>query len=332
MAKRAFIVAAVCLGAVGFVGWTASRAPSVSAVRAATGPAVAAVYATGKVEPPILAAVAPKQSGVLMSIAVEEGEPVRAGQVLARLDAETEQAQRNEAAARLRYLMAEEARISKLAARGVASDEAQDRARQDRDMAAAALEAAEARLRDRLIRSSIDGAVRREDADPGALVGPSDVLFIVGGGGALRLNAEVDEEDISRVRVGQRALARADAFPERIFDGRVTEITPQGDPVGRVFRTYVSLEEPADLRIGMTAEVNIIVAEREDAVLVPLAAIEGRTVWVTDADGRARRRPVELGVFGEESVEVRAGLSAGEVVLTERPPGEGRRVTVRIED
>jgi multidrug efflux pump subunit AcrA (membrane-fusion protein) len=74
----------------------------------------------------------------------------------------------------------------------------------------------------------------------------------------------------------RRAALVSDAFPDRVFEGRIGEITPKGDTVQRTYRLRVSIASPTELRIGMVVEVNIVVRETKDAVLVPSTAIRGK--------------------------------------------------------
>jgi RND family efflux transporter MFP subunit len=144
----------------------------------------------------------------------------------------------------------------------------------------------------------------------------------------LRVTADVDEEDIPKVRVGQRALLKADAFPGRVLEGKVAQITPKGDPVQKTYRVRVGLPDDTPLMIGMTVEANIVVAERQDAVLVPARALREGTAFVL-AGGRVEVRRVEAGAAGPTMVEARAGLEPGNAVVLDPPPGLGDGQAVR---
>ena len=111
-----------------------------------------------------------------------------------------------------------------------------------------------------------------------------------------------------RVEPGQKVLLRADAFPDRVLEGRLTSITPKGDPVQKTYRVRIELPDDAPLLIGMTVEANVVVREVADAVLVPTGAVRGGSVFVLSGD-RAERREVQLGVQGPQLAEVRAKLS-----------------------
>jgi hypothetical protein len=119
---------------------------------------------------------------------------------------------------------------------------------------------------------------------------------------------------------------RADAWPGRVIRGHVRELTPGGDPNQRSFRARIGLDEAAALPMGLTLEVNIVIRSVPRTLLVPLDAVDGDAVWVV-GDGRVRRRAVKTGIRGAESVQILAGVRAGEMVVVE-PSGlsEGQRV------
>lgn len=323
---RAILLLALALAAGGGYWLWRHWPPLVEVGTVIRGPAVEAVYATGTVEPVRWAPVAPAVKARLLELHVDEGAPVRAGQVVARLDDTAARAQLVEAEARARFAADAASRLRMLVRRGAAAQSELDRAESEERATAALVEVAQRRLEDYLIRSPIDGQVLRRDGEPGEVRDTTDAIFWIGEPLPLRVTAEVDEEDIPRVRPGQRALLKADAFPERALEGRVAQITPKGDPVQKTYRVRIGLPDDTPLMIGMTIEANIIIAERE-AVLAPASAFRGGSVLVLD--GRvARVRPVETGIVGRALIEVRAGLEPGEVVVLDPPPdlADGQRV------
>jgi len=99
-----------------------------------------------------------------------------------------------------------------------------------------------------------------------------------------------------------------------VLDGEVAQITPKGDPVSRSYRVRIRIKDPASLKVGMTIDANLIVAEHPDALLVPSAAVQGGAVWVVRA-GRLNRRPVRTGVVGTDRTEILEGLDADAQVV-----------------
>ncbi|HEX7693731.1 MAG TPA: efflux RND transporter periplasmic adaptor subunit, partial [Sphingomonas sp.] len=175
-----------------------------------------------------------------------------------------------------------------------------------------------ARLDQMVVRSGIDGLVLKRDVQPGDLAAPSRMLLQIGNVRDLWITATVDERDIPRLAVGQQALLKSDAWPGKVIRGRLVELTPGGDPDQRAFRVRIAPDAGAALPIGLTFEVNITVREAQRAVLVPGAAVRDGAVWKV-VGGRATRQPIETGIAGADMIEVRAGLSPGDVVIVNPP-------------
>jgi len=266
------VLAAAVAGGLYALGW---RPPPAVAVAAVTrGVAVHAVYATGQVEPVSWAKVSPLVKGRLVETCFCEGDLVRIGGRLARLDDREAEAALNEQLAREQFLRDEVARQATLLERRVTSVQNYERAVSEQTQAKAAVAAARQRLENLTLRSPIDGVVLRRDGEIGEIVEAGQVLFWVGQPRPLQIEAEVDEEDIPLVRAGQKALLRSDAFPERVLEGEVRAITPKGDPINKSYRIHIDLPDDTPLLIGMTVECNIIVRESPDAALMPSAALQ----------------------------------------------------------
>lgn len=319
----------LALGVAAGAWWWLLGPLAVEVAPPARGPAVTAVYGPGTVEPLVMLPIGPKVTGRLERLAADEGDAVRAGQVLAELDDRELAASVVEWQARVRLGEAQFRRATELFRNRTGTEAALDQARSELETAQAALERARQQLAEMTLTAPADGVVVRRDGEIGQLIAPGETIFWLSCCEALRVTAEIDEEDIAAVRPGQRVLIRADAFPERVFEGRVDEITPKGDPVARSFRVRIGLPSGTPLMIGMTADCNIIVEEREGALLVPATAVTDGAVWLV-ADGALARRPVTLGVTGERLVEVTAGLGPGDLVVARPGRGfrEGRRVRI----
>jgi RND family efflux transporter MFP subunit len=292
----------------------------VEVVRPVRGLAVEAVYATGTVEPEFWARIAPVVPGRIAEVLVHEGETVRQGQPLARLNDREATARIAELEAKAAYWREEMRRQSLLAERGIKSREAEEKSRSEFNQVTAAIAAARQRRTDLVVTSPIDGVVLRHDGEVGEVIGLDKALFWVGTPRPLRITADVDEEDIARLRPGQRVLVKADAFPERVLEARIDRITPKGDPVNKTFRVRVALPDDTPLLVGMTAEINVITAEKPDALLIPASALVGSHVFVI-ADGMAAVRDVKVGIRGRLRVEAVDGLAPGDAVVANPPAG-----------
>jgi RND family efflux transporter MFP subunit len=298
------------------------------------GPAIEAAYATGIVEPSVMLPVAPRSGGRLAALLVDEGAAVKKGQVLARMDSPDLAHTVEEMQARERLAQTQFDRTRDLVAQNFMSGAELDRTRTELAAAQAALKRAQAQLDYNLLVAPADGSVLRRDGEIGQFIPAGQAVFTLACCAPLRVAAEVDEEDIVRVAVGQKVVLRGDALPDRVFDGTVAEITPKGDPVARSYRVRIVFADPAavvaaGVRTGMTMDANIVIARREGVLLVPNRALHGDTVWVVEG-GVLHARSVERGVVGAERTEITFGLAEGEQVVVSdvEAAREGRRARV----
>jgi RND family efflux transporter MFP subunit len=156
--------------------------------------------------------------------------------------------------------------------------------------------------------------VIQRDGELGQFIAANTPVFWLSCRSALRISALVDEEDIPLVAVGQKVFIRADAFPGRIFEARVTEVTPKGDPIGRSYRVRIALPPGCPLQIGMTTESNILIHTQQNALLLPAGAVIDGKVWKIVA-GRAIRTAVRLGAANGQQVQIVQGLAQDDAVL-----------------
>src|SRR6202795_668289 len=258
------------------------RPPTVTTAVAMVAPVSEAIYGTGTVEPERWAKVVPLQRRRLVELCRCEGQPVKGGQVLGRQDDAEEVSALHELEINNEQL-----------ARDL------DRAKRDRDKSDAAkteyeqrstqfeqsksrISAQKARIDSLVLRAPLDGMVLRRDGEVGEIVGPTDVLFWVGPPAPMQVVAEVNEEEINRIAVGQKALLRSEAFPGQALRASVSRITPKGDPTRKTFRVYLLLPNDTRLRIGMSVEANIVVREKPQAIVVPAEAVAGNAVEVVN--------------------------------------------------
>lgn len=330
--SRWVMVAGLVLVVAAAIAWRQWPA-KVEVAQVTRGPAVEAVYATGVVEPTVMMPVAPRAGGRLTALLAEEGETVKRGQVLARIEATDLEQTVQEMAAREQLARTQFERTKDLVAQKFVSPAELDRTRAELTAAAAAHRRAQA-LRDynRLVAPA-DGVVLRRDGEIAQFIPAGQAVFTLACCAPLRVAAEVDEEDIVRVKVGQKVTMRGDALPDVLFDGEVAEITPKGDPVARSYRVRIRFADPKQvesrgLRSGMTMDANLVISQRDGVLLVPNRALHSDLVWVL-AEGRLHKRSVKRGVAGTERTEITEGLAEGETVVLSAVEGlrEGLRAS-----
>jgi len=154
------------------------------------------------------------------------------------------------------------------------------------------------------------------NATPVMTLGDIDEVFVRG---------KVDEADIGRVRLGQAARIRVETFKDRVFTGRVTQISPMGVEKDNVtnFEVRVSIDNAGkELKANMTANAEIVLEEHPDAIIVPEAAViydsQKNTfvdVVAPDAKNGRRKVPIKVGIGNGTKVEVLEGLKPGERVI-----------------
>lgn len=321
------VVIAAALGAAAY--WYASRPVTVAVVAPKRGEAAEVVYASGIIEPRVWAKVTSTVRERIVEQCNCEGESVEKGEVLARLDDTEARAILGELHARLSLAREEYRRKLALAERNTISEQTVDRARTDVAQLEALIAGQEARLSAYVLRAPSAGRVLRQDGEIGEVAELGTVLFWVGEPRPLIVEAEVNEEDIPRVEVGQKAYLRSDAFPERALEGVVDSITPKGDPVTKTYRVRLGLPEDTPLRIGMSTDVNIVVRLSRNALIIPAAAVSGTKVAVVES-GKATLREIKTGIRGANGVEVLSGLEESARIISPLPPdlADGTRVDV----
>jgi len=196
----------------------------------------------------------------------------------------------------------------------------------------AALESSEEELANATIKAPIRATVLTRDVEIGSPVSSilnlganGTLVFTLGDIERVFVRGKVDEADIGRVRIGQPASITTETFRDRVFQGRVTQISPIGVDKDNVttFEVKVSIDNPGkELKANMTANAEIVLEEFPDSVLVPEAAVfyddrRNASVDLLDASARTgrRRAPVQVGVGNGTKMQIVRGLSAGDKVV-----------------
>ncbi len=190
----------------------------------------------------------------------------------------------------------------------------------------------EEQLRKTEIRSPMDGIITTVNPADGDLVINNNVLFVV----ATRetyVEGQVNEEDVGEIKDGMRADVRLYSYSLREFTAKVSTVLPSTDPNSQRYTVVLYLDNPPEnLRAGMTGEMNIIIARRENAVVIPGRALMIDQAFIVE-DGVIKMRTLKTGYRGLETVEILAGINEGDQVVvsdqdTFRPGQRVRPVTV----
>lgn len=376
-------VAVVVLAALAWGARPVIFGPRVVVMHPQRGEVVRTVVATGRILAPYRVDIGSQVTGSVAQVPVAEGQTVKKGESLVRLDdseartnvaaaaaalaqasAKLKQiaevtlpvARENLAQADANVVAAQAAydRVDKLKATGFATQAQIDDARKtldvaraqqrsakfqldsndaggmDRVMAEAALKQAEAALataRTRLAYTDItapaDGVLIARSVEKGDVVQPGKALMTLSPAGETQIVVQIDEKSMAQLAVGNRAFASADAYPDQRFPAELFYINPSVDPQTATIQVKLRVPEPpAWIRQDMTMSVDIEVARKPDALVLPAAAVHDPLTlkpWVLVAEGgRAVRKPIRVGLRGDGRLEVVEGVAPGDAVIPVR--------------
>jgi len=310
-----------------------------------------AVRAPVDLRPLLTADIGSKTLGYLDAVLVDRGDRVKRGQAVALVrpsDLPDQLAAARAAAAQSRA-SAQLARANKERAAVLApSGRISQQELQQAEAALAAAEAQEAsaraqvaalatRLGETRITAPLDGVISGRRLDPGALVGPSSgnsgPILTVDQIDLLRCFVTVNERDAISVRIGQQAQIDLDGIPGRPVIGKVVRIAPSLDPLTRTLEAEVQIPNASgELRPGMYGRASIVTAVHEHGVTVPVQAVQisagRRFAFVLQGD-RVQRREVQIGVDGEDWLEITRGLSPEDEVVVAGIEGLADNAQVR---
>jgi membrane fusion protein, macrolide-specific efflux system len=320
------------------------------------------VLETGRVEPRLQTQIKSKVGGQVISVGVEEGQKVKTGQILLRIDPtdyrrdvarmEAETAQQREA---LGFTKLQLARSEKAQAGAIAPAAEVDQARHETAMARARLKAAEVALetaRDRLryadIEAPFDGTIIQRTIQPGEVVVPGvtatvegKALLVLADISVLLVKIDLNQIDVARVQRGQKAEVTLDALPGKTFSAVVTRVAPAAAVSARgggqghapdVFPVEAALDGSQDLaaiKPGMTADVRILVERKPKVLVLPIEA-------VVNEKGKSYVQAMESGLGGKSDgkptstrKEITVGARSDREVEVKSGLSEGTRVLIK---
>ena len=201
--------------------------------------------------------------------------------------------------------------------------------------ARAQVAAAEKNLANTRITAPFTGVVAARQVSAGDVVAPGAALFTVIEPGSMRLEASVPAEQLASVRVGVPVSFTVSGYPGRTFVGRITRVNPVADPTTRQVRILATIPDPGSTLVGGLFAEGRVATESRPGLVVPSNAVNEKGVAPTAMrvkNGKVEAVTVQLGLrdIASETLEVRAGLAAGDTVLLGAAQGisAGSRVTV----
>lgn len=276
---------------------------------------------------------------------IDEGQPVTAGDPLILLNRDLLQARHDRAAAQYENDEQEYQRILRLYERSSAPPTEMRQARTRRDVSKAELDEAARSLERATIVAPMSGLLNDLPMEPGEYASPGDVVAEIVDIDTVKVLVDVPERDIGYLRVGQSAEVLPLSTEAASVEGKITYINALANDSTRTTRIEVTVENRRDdaatagthddyhLRSGQIVKVRLTRRMLKDAVMIPLASVipleEGKEVYVVE-NGKAERRPVELGFIRGRSIQVRSGLKQADqlIVAGHRLVSPGQPVNV----
>ena len=172
-----------------------------------------------------------------------------------------------------------------------------------------------------LMRAPFAGVVTKYDVAPGELLGPEREVFTVVDTSVVWVLADIYERDLGKVREGLTARVKVPAYPDKVFTGKITYVGDVLDPDSRTAKLRcVVLNPDGRLKLEMFATVEIPLPVREEAIVVPAAAVQVvgdlQVVFVQKGETQFEKRVIETGERSGDWIEIRSGLRPGERVVT----------------
>ena len=294
---------------------------------------IAGPLVSGELRPRNEAVLRAQVGGSVLEVYAEEGQTVRKGAMLARIEARNLEDTRRSAATGVRsaeqaleVAEREAARVEQLVSAGALAARERDLARNNISVAQAQLDnarsqlaSAQEQLNDTVIRSPIDGVVAERAVNAGDIVAPGAELYTVVDPSSMRLEATVPSESLSELQVGAPVAFDVRGLSARV-EGTIERIAPRTDTVTRQLPIYVRVPNVEGRLVGGLFAEGRVVTASATGLVVPANAVNtsGETPWVLKViDGRTVRADVTLGLRDPrtERVEVTAGLTEGDILL-----------------
>lgn len=256
--------------------------------------------------------------GPVLELHAEQGDRVRKGELLASIDDREIRAELNVSEVRLSEAKQSYERVRQLKEQELISQDAYDQALASYEAAQGERERLVVQLEYTRITAPFGGLVSERYVKLAEMVQNGSQLFRLVDFDPLLLPIRVPERELPRLKLGQSAQLRVEAFGDRRFDAEVLRMSPVVDPASGTIEVTLKVAGEGVLRPGMFATVFLEMDRRADALVVPKAALAldslGNTIYVVSA-GAAERRDLQIGFRNEDLLEVVSGVEAGEPIV-----------------
>ncbi len=297
------------------------------------------IQVSDSVEPMRTIRLAGRTEGVLTEVLVEEGDEVRANEVVARIDVREQQAELARARARLNEKRAAFNRMQQLRERDYIDDASYETARAELDIAESDVELWETRVDFGTVTSTIDGTVVGRYIEPGEAISRHEPLFSIADLSRQVVRLGVSELDVQALTIGDAVVLRIDAVADHNpMAGVIRRIFPAADADSRLVTVEVEIPDAREVgvRPGFLARADLLVDRRDNVLAVPAGSVAESSgehfVMVVNGDERLERRVIEAGILRGRWREVNDGLEPGDRVVSANPLEMSAGDRVRIVD
>ena len=283
--------------------------------------AIAALFSgTATLEAEEEADVVSKATGIVQRLLVEEGDHVRAGQVLAELDTERSSLELEQMEANLKRMENDLNRNQELYDKELVSADTYEEVKFQYESQRAAVALARLAISYSSIKTPISGYVSARMIKVGSLVREHEPTFKVTDFDPLLAILYVPERELSKLRPGQSADVWLDAVTDEVFEAHIKRISPVVDPTTGTFKVTLEVYDKSGLlRPGMLSVVSVTYDVHDEVVLIPKQAVvvedNASTVFVV-RDSVAYKQEVQTGYNDDQAIEIVSGLESGAVVVT----------------
>lgn len=276
-------------------------------------PAVGSIEAEESVE------IKPQTGGVIETIHFEEGQWVKKGDLLVKLESRKEEAELANAEASLKLSSLNYERAKKLFTDKSFSQKEVDEAAATYHIQTALVERWRDSLKDKFLYAPFDGRLAARHYSVGQYVEPNTIITSLFADQKVKITFYVPEKEVSQLKVEQKVELKVASFPDETFSGEIYLVDTQVDVSTRMLKIKALVDNPEQrIKAGMFANVEVIINERPKAITLPEESIltqgESFSVFVVEK-GIAKLRPVKLGIRLPGNVEIVEGLKEGEEVI-----------------
>lgn len=266
------------------------------------------------------AMVVAKVGGIVKELNVEEGDIVKAGDVLAQLEDEQLAIEAQRAKATMDRLQNELTRKEELFKKNLISAQEFENAKYEFQAQKSAYELAQLQVKYSQITAPISGVISERLIKVGNMIGTNEEVFQITDFDPLLAVLNVPEHEMNKLRKGQKTMIQVDALPGTSFEGSVLRISPTVNPETGTFQVTVSIkDESRQLKPGMFARVRIVYDTRQNTLMIPKNAVmteDGTSSVYVINNGMAYRKTISTGYINGNNIEILQGLNPADTVVT----------------